>query len=53
MLNKFLQKTEEQLVKNCDLYFYEDSEVNKAARYSLLNAGKRVRAMFIYLTAQM
>ena len=53
MLNEFLQKTEEQLVKNCDLYFYEDSEVNKAARYSLLNAGKRVRAMFIYLTAQM
>ena len=53
MLNKFLQKTEEQLVKNCDLYFYEDSDVNKAARYSLLNAGKRVRAMFIYLTAQM
>ena len=53
MLSKFLQKTEEQLVKNCDLYFYEDSIVNKAARYSLLNAGKRVRAMFIYLTAQM
>jgi len=53
MLNKFLQKTEEQLVKNCDLYFYDDSVVNKAARYSLLNAGKRVRAMFIYLTAQM
>ena len=53
MLTKFLQKTEEQLVKNCDLYFYEDSIVNKAARYSLLNAGKRVRAMFIYLTAQM
>ena len=53
MLTKFLQKTEEQLVKNCYLYFYEDSVVNKAARYSLLNAGKRVRAMFIYLTAQM
>ena len=53
MLNKFLQKTEEQLVKNCDLYFYDDSQVNKAARYSLLNAGKRVRAMLIYLTAQM
>ncbi|MBQ7283328.1 MAG: polyprenyl synthetase family protein [Oscillospiraceae bacterium] len=35
------------------MYFYDDSEVNKYARYSLLNAGKRVRAMFIYLTAQM
>jgi len=53
MLNEFLQKTEQELVKNCDLYFYGDSRVNAAARYSLLNAGKRVRAMFIYLTAQM
>lgn len=53
MLKKYLQKTEEQLVKNCDLYFYEDSMVNKAARYSLLDAGKRVRAMLIYLTADM
>lgn len=53
MINEFLQKTEEQLVKNCDKYFYTDSQVNNAARYSLLNAGKRVRAMFIYLTAQM
>ena len=53
MLNEFLQKTEQELEKNCDLYFYSDSEVNKAARYSLLNAGKRVRAMLIYLTAQM
>lgn len=53
MLNEFLQKTEQQLVKNCDLYFYNDSAVNAAARYSLLNAGKRVRAMLIYLTAQM
>ena len=53
MLNEFLQKTEQQLVENCNLYFYDDSQVNKAARYSLLNAGKRVRAMFIYLTAQM
>ena len=53
MLSEFLQKTEQQLVKNCDKYFYADSEVNKAARYSLLNAGKRVRAMLIYLTAQM
>lgn len=53
MLNEFLQITEQELVKNCDLYFYNNSEVNKAARYSLLNAGKRVRAMLIYLTAQM
>ena len=53
MLNEFLQKIEQELEKNCDLYFYSDSEVNKAARYSLLNAGKRVRAMLIYLTAQM
>ena len=53
MLNEFLNYTEQELSKNCDLYFYEDSQVNKAVRYSLLNAGKRARAMFIYLTAQM
>ena len=53
MLKEFLQKTEQELVKNCDKYFYDDSQVNQAARYSLLNAGKRVRAMLIYLTAQM
>lgn len=53
MLKEFLQNTEQELVKNCDLYFYDDSDVNRAARYSLLNAGKRVRAMLIYLTAQM
>ena len=53
MLNKFLQKTEQELINNCNLYFYDDSSVNKAARYSLLNAGKRVRAMFIYMTAQL
>ncbi len=53
MINKYLQETEKALVKNCDLYFYDDSQVNQAARYSLLNAGKRVRAMLIYLTADM
>ena len=53
MLNEFLKKTEQELEKNCDKYFYNDSQVNAAARYSLLNAGKRARAMFIYLTAQM
>ena len=53
MLNEFLQKTEQELERNCDKYFYADSEVNAAARYSLLKAGKRARAMFIYLTAQM
>lgn len=53
MLKEFLQKTEQELVKNCDLYFYDDSAVNAAARYSLLDAGKRARAMFVYLTAQM
>lgn len=53
MINTYLQATEEALVKNCDLYFYDDSQVNQAARYSLLNAGKRVRAMLIYLTADM
>ncbi len=53
MINTYLQATEDALTKNCNLYFYDDSQVNKAARYSLLNVGKRVRAMLIYLTADM
>lgn len=50
---KYIEKTEQELVSCCDRFFETSSQVNSAARYSLLNAGKRVRAMLVYLTAQM
>lgn len=49
----YIDKTEQELVKCCDEFFHNDSNVATAAKYSLLNAGKRVRAMLVYLTAQM
>lgn len=52
-VKNYLEKTEIELAHCCDEFFYADSSVNKAARYSLLNAGKRVRAMLVYLTADM
>lgn len=53
IMTEYLNKTEESLKEKCDLFFEKESLVNDAARYSLLNAGKRVRACLIYLTAQM
>lgn len=49
----YLEKTEQTLIECCDRFFYKDSNVMSAAKYSLLNAGKRVRAMLVYLTAEM
>ena len=51
--SQYIIRTEQELEKCCDEFFYADSEVARAARYSLLNAGKRTRAILIYLTAQM
>ncbi len=49
----FLITLEERLEYCCDRYFYKGSVVGKAARYSLLGAGKRARATLIFLTRQM
>lgn len=49
----FLNMVEADLQKCCDEYFYTESQVSSAAKYSLLNAGKRVRAMLIFLTGKM
>ena len=37
----------------CDEFFYTQSSVADAARYSLLNAGKRIRAVLLFMTAEM
>lgn len=49
----YVQAVERELEKCCDMYFYKESSVADAARYSLLKAGKRTRAILIFLTAEM
>ena len=49
----YLNRIEEELAKCCDEYFYSNSSVAQAAKYSLLNAGKRIRAVLLFLTADM
>ena len=49
----YIDEIEKELAACCDEFFYENSSVAKAARYSLLNAGKRIRAVLLFLTAEM
>jgi len=49
----YLDAIENELEKCCNEFFYEDSAVAQAARYSLLKAGKRIRAVLLFLTAEM
>ena len=49
----YLEAIEKELALCCDRFFYDNSQVAQAARYSLLNAGKRIRAILLFLTAEM
>ncbi len=49
----YIDAIEKELEKCCNEFFYADSSVANAARYSLLNAGKRIRAVLLFLTAEM
>lgn len=49
----YLEAIEKELAACCDEFFYKNSSVADAARYSLLNAGKRIRAVLLFLTAEM
>ncbi len=49
----YIDAIEKELESCCNEFFYDNSSVAKAARYSLLNAGKRIRAVLLFLTAQM
>ena len=51
--NIYLDAIEAELEKCCNEFFYENSSVAKAAKYSLLKAGKRIRAVLLFLTAEM
>ena len=39
------QLTEQRLTELCDTYLPQQSELGRAARYSLLGGGKRIRAV--------
>ena len=49
----YIDAIETELARCCDEFFYNNSSVAQAARYSLLNAGKRIRAVLLFLTAEM
>lgn len=49
----YLDYVESGLKECCDKFFYDNSCVAKAAEYSLLNGGKRTRAIFVFLTRDM
>ena len=49
----YLDYVENGLEECCDKFFYDNSCVAKAAEYSLLNGGKRTRAIFVFLTRDM
>ena len=49
----YIDAIEKELALCCDEYFYKKSSVADAARYSLLNAGKRIRAILLFMTAEM
>ncbi len=49
----YIDAIETELEKCCNEFFYADSRVADAAKYSLLKAGKRIRAVLMFLTAEM
>lgn len=49
----YLQEIEKALNNHCERYLIHNSTVYEAVKYSLLNRGKRVRAIFIFLVAEM
>ena len=42
---EYLARAEEALNRACERYLPEESEVCRAARYSLMGGGKRIRAV--------
>lgn len=45
--SSYVKLTEERLLTLCDRYLPEEAEISRAARYSLLGGGKRVRAVMV------
>ena len=47
------QLTEQRLTELCDTYLPQQSELGRAARYSLLGGGKRIRAVLTLAACQL
>ena len=47
------QLTEQRLTELCDAYLPQQSELGRAARYSLLGGGKRIRAVLTLAACQL
>ena len=50
---KYLEKVSSSLKEACDRFLPEESEVCRAARYSLLGGGKRIRAVLVLSVCEM
>ena len=48
---EYLARAEEALNRACERYLPEESEVCRAARYSLMGGGKRIRAVLVLAVA--
>ena len=46
---EYLARANQALEKACETFLPEESEVCRAARYSLLGGGKRIRAVSIWI----
>ena len=44
---EYLARANQALEKACEIFLPEESEVCRAARYSLLGGGKRIRAVLV------
>lgn len=49
----YVRLTEERLLTLCDRYLPEQAEISRAARYSLLGGGKRVRAVLVLSSCEL
>ena len=50
---EYLARAEEALNRACERYLPEESEVCRAARYSLMGGGKRIRAVLVLAVCDM
>ena len=51
--DEYLSRAEQALERACERYLPETSEVCRAARYSLLGGGKRIRAVLVLAVCNM
>ena len=50
---EYLARANQALEKTCETFLPEESEVCRAARYSLLGGGKRIRAVLVLAVCDM